>query len=240
MSTVLPFERVKRINQSVKDCVFGFIREAQCLWETENAYYQTPESIQIIILLFYYNIIKSSLLTPQECDKLLSMFEEQNKFQDLGNYEYNLIYRCSVDGFNEKKFKTQVHNKPNVLILIKTKQRDNIFGGYTHTGWTGDAYKLKGIQDDKAFIFSIRNSNNYPLRIFNGIKGRETLRTQNRYYCMFGYDCTIWIYDQTNCGAARDTGKDFEARPKEEFPHYFGTGDFGSFAAEDVEVFQLK
>ena len=134
MSTALPFDRVKQINQGIRDCVYGFIREAQCLWKSDNAYYQIPESIQIIILLFYYRI-NSSLLTAQGCNTLLSMFEEQNKFHGLGNYEYNLIHRCSVDEFDEEIFKNKVHNRPNILVLIKTKETNDIFGGSTKTGW---------------------------------------------------------------------------------------------------------
>ena len=62
-----------------------------------------------------------------------------------------LIYKRSNDGGSAEHFRRKVDGNPNVLCIISTK--DNVFGGYTKTGWTkGEETKIK---DEKAFIFSI-------------------------------------------------------------------------------------
>ena len=92
------------------------------------------------------------LLTDKENDTLLSLFTENNKFQDLGQYSYNLIYKRSTDGWEENKFKGKCHDRENLLCIILDTD-DNVFGGYTSIGWKGNS-SYREDPDDKAFTFT--------------------------------------------------------------------------------------
>ena len=72
-----------------KNLVMGYIRSI----ETS----MIPDAVKLIILLFYYNTINSSILTDDESDTFLKLCEEKNKLKDLGNYSFKLIYKRSVD-----------------------------------------------------------------------------------------------------------------------------------------------
>ena len=118
MSQGLSFERFKHIQSKYKHDVCG------CL----NSW--IPESLELIILLFYYISIELSILTDNECNKLLSLFEQESKFKDLGNYSYKLIFRQTRYGKELSEFKSRCHGKTNVLCSIST-ECGNVFGGYT-------------------------------------------------------------------------------------------------------------
>ena len=79
MSSNVPFQRVKHIPIKSKDLIMGYIRTIET---------RIPDAVKLIILLFYYNIIKSSILTDEESDTLLRLCEEKNKFKDLPNYSF--------------------------------------------------------------------------------------------------------------------------------------------------------
>ena len=236
MSFSLPFERLKRIKNKYKLLVFGYIRNI-CP-STDIA----PESVNLIILLFYYDFINSSVLSDDECDNLVSLFNDNNKFKDLENYSYKLIYRQTTD---RNSFREKVHNKQNVLCLIST-MNGNVFGGYTAKGWTeGGDESINEIHDNKAFIFSIRSSKKYPPRIFNPIsKDEVTLRCEKGYICMFGHHCSIWMQDSYLTISKERSGGCYNAIAFEKPPHkdYLTGNDSGfsnSFKAIEIEVFQL-
>ena len=131
----LAFDRLKTIDQRWKDLIFGYVHHrCQSLLPQDNAYYHIPEIVQFTILLFYYHRIKSSILTDTESDKLLSLFDSQNKFEKLEPFEYKLIYSSSKHGIGESIFKKICHNQANLLCFIQSKN-GNVFGGYTKCGW---------------------------------------------------------------------------------------------------------
>ena len=76
------------------------------------------------------------------------------------NQKWNLIYRGSQDGFEVSTFHTKCDNTENSLTIIKSTN-DNIFGGYTEQSWSGNISK----NDSNAFIFSLANELNRPLKI---------------------------------------------------------------------------
>ena len=181
MSLTLRFDRIKRIGNKYKYTISGYVRHQKIS--------NVPESIILVILLFYYNTLESSILTDEECDKLLSLFEEQNKFKELGNYTYKLIYKATRDGQGRNAFVSRCYNKHNLLCIILTKKGD-VFGGYTAKGWKQDR---RSIEDMKAFIFLIRSTNDYPAQILNALEGYSTTVTLAYSYCVFGGDWEIRI-----------------------------------------------
>ena len=71
------------------------------------------------------------MLTDKEIDKLLSMFNEQNKFKELNNnYLYNLLYASYRDGIGEKYSKTSV--MINVIYYVSFKQRKMMYSVVIH------------------------------------------------------------------------------------------------------------
>ena len=252
---MLPFDKVKRIKPSIKCMVFGYIRNCQALLPTSAAYYQIPKIAKHIILLFYYSSIESQILTDTECDELCKLFQENNKFSDLGQFEYNLIYASYNDGIGEKIFREKCHEKENILCIWKTSKKANeymsskqvevidavnIWGGYTSTGWgdLGTKYS-KNEQDKNAFLFTIRSSQNYPAQIFNCIHPNRALTNQRQYYGIFGtgLDCACWINHTGIDGGSYGQSKNYEKFPIED-QYYFSEVQY--FAVIGVEVFQLK
>ena len=220
MALSLPFERLKHINDKYEIIVAGFFR-----LEVYG---------QIIPELFYYNAIDSSILSLKENDKLLQLFESQNKFKHLENYEYKLVYRASKDGQKGEIFKEMVYGKQNILCIISTG--NDVFGGYTFVGWDDkDRYGTK--DDGEAFIFSIRSSKDWPPAIFNLIKG-NALHHQEDFHCMFGQNLCIWLSDNSCKGGGYDV-RSFE-KPKHDDYLFGGRKNiYGWVDIEDVEVFQL-
>ena len=164
MSVRVPFERIKCIKNKYIDIVSGYIRAEKSL--------KIPEPIKLVILLFYYNTIETSILTDNECDKLLQLFEGQNKFKHLPQYSYKLIYKRTRDGAGLADFESKCYDKPNLVCIISADK--NVFGGYTSKGFMSNQFQCK---DEDAFIFSIRSSATYPAAIFNAKKGKTTIRS---------------------------------------------------------------
>jgi len=74
---------------------------------------------------------------------------------------WNLIYRASQDGFEAVNFHLKCDNKPNTLVIIKSKN-GNVFGGYTEQSCGGnniDPY------NSNSFIFSLINTLDKPIKI---------------------------------------------------------------------------
>jgi hypothetical protein len=73
-----------------------------------------------------------------------------------------LLYRASRDGFKASNFHEFCDSKSPTLILIKS-EHNQIFGGYTTQPWifpqTG-----KGLNDSKAFIFSLAHMTKHELK----------------------------------------------------------------------------
>ncbi|KAJ5068346.1 e3 ubiquitin-protein ligase [Anaeramoeba ignava] len=103
----------------------------------------------------------SEIITEEEYVKKLQEWINDNDFFS----KMKKGFSAKKDGFKAKKWHKKVDRKGKTLVIIKTK--DNfIFGGFTQVGWTNDKSKWieedrndgEGyIQDENAFIFSLRN-----------------------------------------------------------------------------------
>ena len=229
MSECLAFDRVKSINDKHKHLVSGYMRKYVGL------ILDIPESIILVILLFYYDIIGSSILTDKENDILLSLFEKQNKFQHLDNYSYNLIYKRTRDGLKESDFKSRCHDKKNLLCIL-LDGRGNVFGGYTSIGWQGGSIR-RADKDHEAFLFTIRSTQNFNPEIFNADTDeyRSQIIVRQGYYCWFGEHAAIWLRDLDGSGACNNV-LGFEKPSNRE---YLNGTDWIVESPKEVEVFQL-
>ena len=235
----LPLERIKLIRQRIKDIVSGFVRECESSSDLDEKF-EIPTSIHLVILLFYYNTIESAILKTEEVDNLLSLFNKNGKFKDLGHFEYNIIYQGTKEQFSEEVFKKNVHGLGNILCLIQTGENE-VIGGYTSTGWTA-TYPRRIVYetDDKAFIFRARSSGNYKIAIYDVTHEKHALRVQRDYYCMFGNHCKIFCFKSRypNQGSAGGRGG-----IRNHIHDYKTNGkwmDRISFDVVEMEVFQLK
>ena len=84
------------------------------------------------------------------------------------HYRFKLIYHGSIDGISNKSFKDKCKGQVESLILIKVKQSDKIFGGYSPIGFNSIVNNVKYFGDytgnllyyysSDSFIFSFENS----------------------------------------------------------------------------------
>jgi len=77
------------------------------------------------------------------------------------NKSWYLLFQASFDGFNVSSFHSKCDGILGTLVLIKS-ENSNIFGGYTEADWKID-YTDK--YDAKAFLFSLINSYNIPVKM---------------------------------------------------------------------------
>lgn len=60
------------------------------------------------------------------------------------------VYRASIDGFKSTSFHANVDHKPNTIVIIKPKNLECVFGGFSSVAWDSTSgYK----SDEKAYLF---------------------------------------------------------------------------------------
>jgi len=80
------------------------------------------------------------------------------------NDKWSLLYRGTRDGFGSDVFHSRCDGHSNTLTLFKAKQSSYIFGGFTSESWESSNYG--GYKSDpNAFIFSLTNKDNKPLKM---------------------------------------------------------------------------
>ena len=76
--------------------------------------------------------------------------------------KWTLLYRGTRDGFGADDFHSKCDGLHNTLTIVKAKGSESIFGGFTSASWdsfSGDK------SDPNAFIFSLTNKDNKPLKM---------------------------------------------------------------------------
>jgi hypothetical protein len=117
--------------------------------------------LQISLIKVFFAISRlnvSLILNDKECIDLIKLceFPKDTKFR--------LIYRRSIDGPEPYDFHRKCDNVQNTLTIIKT-DKNFIFGGYTTQTWNVPDNDLKVFKEDtQAFIFSLKNQQNRPLK----------------------------------------------------------------------------
>ena len=75
---------------------------------------------------------------------------------------WSLLYRGTRDGFGADDFHSTCDGHSNTLTIFKAKKSNYIFGGFTSVEWNSSS----GFKSDpNAFIFSLTNKDNRPLKI---------------------------------------------------------------------------
>ena len=98
---------------------------------------------------------------------IVSSFEDYEFIIDYLRNGLNLdvikaikIFRASEDGDQAKTFHSLCDNNTNIIVLIKTKNK-NKFGGFTSKGFNSNN---TNIIDNLAFVFSLDNKEVYPIK----------------------------------------------------------------------------
>eukprot|EP01084_Bolivina_argentea_P059087 107852_1 len=177
-------QRVANINQETKNIVYGYIREAECLFAGDNSYFIVADLIKHLCLLYYNQLFNSLILTAEEQQKFSQLLCEHNK-DFITKAKSTLLYRGTRDGFNDRICEMKCEDKNNLICFIHTVN-NNVLGGYTQSGWSS------GTTDFNAFIFALRSSKGYKSIISKVRKSDEgygcffAIRSVSSYYLFFG------------------------------------------------------
>ena len=110
------------------------------------------------------------------------------------NDKWRLLYRGSENGFDAKDFHSKCEGKSNTLTIIKANGTSNIFGGFASAAWDSSS-KYK--QDGNAFLFSLVNQDNKPLKM-KTIKPEYAIYCHSSYGPTFGFGFDIHIASNSN------------------------------------------
>jgi hypothetical protein len=102
------------------------------------------------------DLFKSQILSGKQPLELIKFCESSS------NDKWSLLYRATMDGFHSRDFHSRCDNHSNTLTIIKAKDSSYIFGGFTTVSWDC-SFKFKS--DANAFIFSLTNNHNLPLKM---------------------------------------------------------------------------
>jgi len=136
---------------------------------------------------FHLYFDESNILKNEDQHRLVKLCEF-NKGQ-----KFRLIYKASVHGFSSRSFHIKCDPYEKTLVVIKTTQ-NSVFGGYTEANWSGNRYK----PDPNAFIFSLFNRDNAPLKIACKPKEHAISCRPNQGPCFGRNDIYISIANDSN------------------------------------------
>ena len=180
-----------------------------------------------------FGLYHSNILTPNQALDLIRLcgFSNQDNFR--------LIYRATEDGFNSHDFHKKCDYVANTLTIVKVKDSHYIFGGYTQVPWdSSNQFRC----DNNAFIFSLINGQNKPIRI-------NVEFDHSAIYCgassgpSFGSGCDFEIVTNSNvnersysklCGSYKHPECSFNSNKANSF--LAGKLEFGT---EEIEVYAL-
>jgi hypothetical protein len=179
-------------------------------------------------------------LIMNDVNEISDKFEEVVKLCEFPvDQKWNLIYKASQNGFKSSAFHSKCDGKPNTLVIIKSKN-GNIFGGYTKQSWINtDPLSDIDKSDPNAFIFSLINKENRPLKM--KCSSNQGIRCNKTLGPIFGVSegCSdILVGDLYNVGANSFS----------HFGHYYIHSDYvyksdkaysflpGSFQSKESEI----
>ena len=104
---------LKGIDQKVKDCVNGYIRQCQTLLPKENPYYNIPELVVYSIILFYYI---GDAFDPNYCSASYRLSNDNSTvLKTKGDYTNAFLTKIVSKGIHKWRFKI---NKMTTGMII--------------------------------------------------------------------------------------------------------------------------
>ena len=154
----------------------------------------------------------------------------------LENKSFSLLWRGSHDGFDAAAFHRLCDGKANTLTIIKNTN-GFIFGGFTSIPWSSmQGYKTDSI----AFLFSLTNSSNTPLKL-------KVNFPENAVYHFLNYGPTFGAGRDLHVSSLSNTS--YMNLKSYEFPNGISGNEGGQFIVggydnkfqtAEIEVFQVS
>jgi hypothetical protein len=178
-------------------------------------------------------VLDSNIVSLNQSQEFIKLCEFQNK------KEFKLLYRASRDGFSGTQFHSKCDNISKTLSIIKVKDKPHIFGGYTEATWEDKTYK----QDPNAFIFSLVNNDNKPIKMKINKNIQYAICCYSSYGPTFGggYDFCISSDSNTNTESYSDLGDTYQHpnyQYKSNEARSFLAGS-RNFSTSEIEVYQV-
>ncbi len=130
------------------------------------------------------------------------------------NDKWSLLYRGTRDGFGAKDFHSKCDGHSNTLTILKAKQTSFIFGGFASVDWDSS---MKCKFDPNAFIFSLKNKDNIPLKMkINPNYEDRAIRCDSELGPSFGFDIKLVNNANTTIDSYSNLGDSF-SHPQYEF-----------------------
>ena len=130
----------------------------------------------------------STILTSEQSVKLVNLTDFSL------NSSWSLIYQASRDGFSSSVFHSKCDGNTGTLVVIKSSN-SNIFGGYTQADWSGNGFHY----DSNAFLFSLVNSYNIPVKMLV-TNPQNAIYTSQYYGPTFGGGHDLYINSDSSYG----------------------------------------
>ena len=90
-------KRVKYIGSKDKNIVYGYMKRHQQIFPHNNPYFTIVQLIQDLCLLYFHQMLNTTILTDDEQIKLLEMVH--NHTNSKYKHDWKLLFRGSRDGF---------------------------------------------------------------------------------------------------------------------------------------------
>ncbi|GBB84565.1 hypothetical protein RclHR1_11130002 [Rhizophagus clarus] len=106
--------------------------------------------------------IESNIIKPMHAAIISNWIERKDTKSFVSkesHLEFELLYRGSRDGFNNKEFRQRCNNRGPSVAIIKLKSSGKIIGGYNPFGWQYNINTWKKTSD--SFIFTLENGENF-------------------------------------------------------------------------------
>ena len=120
-------------------------------------YYINYDNWQPRLLLRKGPRTKGKLLNSQTKSLVSSWIEKREDDNNI-SYYFKLIYRGTQDGFSRTMFERKCYNIKQTIVIMKTKETDELIGGYNPVCWNIKEKPLNGyywIKTGQSFIFKI-------------------------------------------------------------------------------------
>jgi len=145
---------------------------------------------------------------------------------------FSLLWRGTKDGFAASKFHSLCDNKGSTLTVFKTTS------GYASASWASIGNSYSYIVDSNAFLFTLTNPNNMPLKLAVTNSG-YALHYNPSYGPIFGGGHDMLIYDASNTNTNSFISSSSYTYPNGNSGYAGGVFMIGSshFQVAEVEVF---
>ncbi|CAG8587717.1 3331_t:CDS:2, partial [Dentiscutata heterogama] len=163
----------------------------------------------------------ASLLTKWVDRKAVDVIDVKN-LKGI-RYNFNLIFRSSIDGFSSQTFHQKCNDKGATIVIAKILGSNQLVGGYNPLDWNGNClYKTTA----DSFLFSLDLNNLYSAKLGRVTSSSCAVCCKNNYGPTFGDGYDLHAPNNSNNWQCK-----VSSYPNIEIPK--------SFTISDYEVFQL-